>query len=135
MTRGPKPDVIVAGSSPVTEVPNPPAWLSRDARAEWRRVAPILIHERRTLTLADLSMLANYCAAVGQVSEAGRILKREGITYQSLTGPKKHPAVSIMSDGMTQARQMAGELGLTPASRSRPAIREDNGEDLSDLDL
>lgn len=133
--RGRKPSAIAPGSSPVNDVPAPPAWLSKDAKAEWERVAPILITERRTLTVADLSMLANYCTAVGQVAEAARIIGKEGLTFMSASGPKKHPAVAIRSDGMTQARQIAGELGLTPASRSRPAMRDDNGDDVSDLDL
>ncbi|MFG1282285.1 phage terminase small subunit P27 family [Xanthobacter autotrophicus] len=133
--RGRKPATINPGTSSVEKVPAPPAWLSKDAKAEWKRVAPILINERRTLTIADLSMLANYCTAVGQVAEAARIVSKEGLTVASPTGPKKHPAVAIRSDGMTQARQIAAELGLTPASRSRPAMRDNDDEDASGLDL
>lgn len=133
--RGRKPASIVSGSSPVEKVPTPPPWLSKDAKLEWKRVAPILINERKTLTIADLSMLANYCTAIGQVAEAARIISKEGITFQSTTGPKRHPAVAIRSDGMTQARQIAAELGLTPASRSRPSMRDDGGTADGDLDL
>ncbi len=134
--RGRKPAAILGGSSPVEAVPRPPAWLSKDAKAEWRRVAPILINERRTLTVADLASLANYCQAVGQAAEASRIITRDGLTFMSANGPKKHPAVAIRSDAMTQARLLAAELGLTPVSRSRPSIREeDRDSDLAGLDL
>ncbi|QIB32683.1 phage terminase small subunit P27 family [Ancylobacter pratisalsi] len=126
--RGAKPYLIVSGSSPVREPLDPPDWLSEDAVAEWNRVAPILIDERRTLTVTDIASLVNYCVAIGQAAEASRIITAEGMTYQSKTGPKKHPAVAIRSDAMTQARLLAGELGLTPVSRSRPAARSDTGQ-------
>jgi P27 family predicted phage terminase small subunit len=42
---------------------------------------------------------------------------------------KRNPAVGIQSDAMTRARLLAAELGLTPVSRSRPAIRDDADDD------
>ena len=130
--KGRKPNGIVAGSHPVNKLPAPPKWLlSKDAKAEWKRVGPILIEERKTLTVADLAGFANYCCAVGEVAEASRIIAAEGMTYDGHSGPKKHPAVSIRTNAMTQARLLAAELGLSPVSRSRPSIREDN-EDKDD---
>ncbi|RWF07315.1 MAG: phage terminase small subunit P27 family, partial [Mesorhizobium sp.] len=70
--RGRKPAGIVAGTSPVTKVPPAPTWLSKDAKAEWRRVAPILVNERKVLTEADLGTLESYCIATGTVREAHR---------------------------------------------------------------
>ncbi|MGU3496298.1 phage terminase small subunit P27 family [Xanthobacteraceae bacterium A53D] len=133
--RGRKATTITTEELPPDDIPDPPAWLSDDARAEWERVLPILLNERRTLTIADLASFANYCTAIGQVAEAARILSKEGLTFTGTSGPKRHPAVAIRSDGMTQARQIAAELGLTPASRSRPAIREgsDDGQGLGPL--
>lgn len=132
--RGRKPDAIVAGSNPVAAVPNAPRWLSKSAQVEWRRVAHILIAERKTLTIADLATFASYCAAVGQIADAARIIAAEGLTYTGTSGPKKHPAVAIQNDAMTQARLLAAELGLTPVSRSRPSIREsDDDADLSGM--
>lgn len=130
--RGRRPDIIQ--TVPVADVPKAPAWLDRDGRAEWKRVAPILSTERRVLSLADLATLANYCAAVGQVAAASRIISKEGIIFKSETGPKKHPAVAIQQGAMMQARLLAGELGLTPTSRSRAALRDDPG-DAADSDL
>lgn len=134
--RGRRPTTIRPGTSPVERVPPAPAWLPKDGKAEWKRVAPILVTERRTLTVADLPTLGAYCAAVAQVQEASRILEREGLTFATEQGPRKHPAVSIRNDAMTQMRQLGGELGLTPVSRSRPAMRDDDAaEDASDLAL
>ena len=133
--RGRKPDVIAPGSSAVTELPKTPSWLSNDAKAEWRRVLPILVNERRTLTLADLATFGAYCSAVGEISEAARIIAREGMVVPGASGPKKHPAVAIKSDAMTQARLLANELGLTPVSRSRPTIRDEQGGSDEDASL
>ena len=122
--RGTKPGSIVSGTSAVTTTPRPPAWLSKDAKAEWRRVAPILV-ERRVLTDADLGTLENYVTSIGTVREAQRVLNRDGLTLQG----KRHPAFGIQNAAMTSARLAAAELGLTPVSRSRPAMREEAGDD------
>jgi len=130
--KGRKPTSIVASSSAVAEVPRPPAWLSKAAKVEWRRVAPILV-ARNVLEEADLATLAGYASAVGQVIEAEAILAREGLTYMGASGPKRHPACAIKSDGLNQMRLLGGQFGLNPVDRSRPSIREgadDEGEDL-----
>ena len=49
------------------DLPLPPEWLEGDALKEWHRSLPILFGERRTLSIADLSIFANYCVAIGQV--------------------------------------------------------------------
>lgn len=132
--RDAKPAAIVTGSNAVAAVPLAPRWLSKSAQAEWRRVAPVLISERKTLTVADLAVFAHYCAAVGQVADAARIIAEEGLTFSGASGPKKHPAVAIQNDAMTQARLLAAELGLTPVSRSRPSMRDsDDDADISGM--
>ncbi|RTL96149.1 phage terminase small subunit P27 family [Ancylobacter aquaticus] len=130
--RGRRPETMQ--TVPVLDVPKAPSWLDRDAKSEWKRIAPILSTDRRVLSLADLATLANYCAAVGQVAAAGRIIATEGIIFKSESGPKKHPAVGIQQGAMMQARLLAGELGLTPTSRSRAALRDDPADD-ADNDL
>jgi P27 family predicted phage terminase small subunit len=121
--RGRKPNVRTDAAA-IGNVPNPPAWLSKDAKAEWRRVMPLLV-ERRILTDADLGCVEAYCTAIGNVRAAQRILDAEGLTLNG----RKHPAFAIQNDAMTTARLLAAELGLTPVSRSRPAIRDDSGQD------
>lgn len=134
--RGVKPHLVVSNDA-VTKEPAAPSWLSAEAKKEWRRVLPILI-ERRILTTADLGSLENYCTAIGQVRDMERHLQQHGHVVESFketddgpvsTGMKRNPAVGIQSDAMTRARLLAAELGLTPVSRSRPAIREDDDDD------
>lgn len=125
--RGTKPHLVV-DNGPVRRVPSAPGWLSKDGKAEWRRVVPILV-ERRILTRADLGSLENYCVAIGQVREMERHLQGHGHVVEVEGVMKRNPAVGIQSDAMTRARLLAAELGLTPVSRSRPAIREDDDAD------
>jgi P27 family predicted phage terminase small subunit len=126
MTRGRRPQNIVAGSSTVT-IGKPPSWLGKEAKREWRRVAPIL-NERRTVTDGDLGILESYCTAIGMMRDAQRLLNRDGLVLNG----KKHPAIGTQNAAQTTARLAANELGLTPVSRSRPAIREtrDDADDL-----
>jgi P27 family predicted phage terminase small subunit len=130
--RGRKPESLVSDGNAIVAVCTAPAWLSKDAKAEWQRVMPVLT-QRRILTDADLASLENYCVAIGQVREMERLIKRAGHVVETDRGPRAHPAVKIQSDAMTRARLLASELGLTPVSRSRPMIRDDDADDSSDL--
>ncbi|CEG09484.1 putative phage terminase, small subunit, P27 family [Afipia felis] len=125
--RGTKPN-MKTDTAAVKALLRAPTWFSKDAKAEWHRVMPLLV-ERRILTEADLGSLENYCVAIGQVREMERTLQKEGHVVEIDGVPKRHPAVGIQSDAMTRARLLAAEMGLTPVSRSRPAIREDDEDD------
>lgn len=130
--RGLKPSTIVAGTSPVTKTPAPPAYLSKDAKAEWRRVAPILINERRVLTIADLAVLENFVIATGTMREMHRLLQAEGYV---LANGKRHSAAGILTAAQQQQLRCAGELGLTPSARSRAAMMDAADDDDDDNPL
>lgn len=136
--RGTKPHIRVE-REPIADRPAP-EYLSEDARAEWTRVVPLLV-KRKILTEADVGCLENYCMAIGTVREMDREIQRIGPVQKVykidkdgeavLVSIRKHPAVGIRSEAMTQTRLYAAELGLTPVSRSRPTIEdEDNDDDL-----
>lgn len=109
--------------NPLRETPPPPEWMANDAAAEWERVTPVLM-ARKILTEADLGSLENYCVAIGQVRQCQRRLAGQDEPF--FTGengaPRPDPALRVMHTAMTIARQLAAELGLTPVSRSRPAL-------------
>lgn len=110
-----------------------PKWLSPDAAEEWNRVQPELA-ERRILTTPDLAMLEQFVVQIGIARAAERQLQAEGFVVATNAGPKRHPASVILQQATTLARQLASELGLTPVSCSRPAVRDDDeGDDLLDL--
>jgi P27 family predicted phage terminase small subunit len=131
--RGRKPDQIQSDQDAIANVPAPPAWLSKDGKAEWRRIMPLLV-ERRILTDADMGSVEAYCTATGLVREMQRTIAREGAIIDTPRGPRKHPAIAVQSDAMNRARLLAAELGLTPVSRSRPSVRDDEDE-ISALDI
>ncbi len=132
MTRGVKPTLRTSDAA-LTKAPRVPAWLSKFAKAEWKRVAPVLT-ERKVLTEGDLGTLESDCAATGLVRACEIEIARDGVTIQTAKGRVKHPAITTQNAAMTTARLYANELGLTPVSRSRPAIRTDDmdpaGDDL-----
>jgi P27 family predicted phage terminase small subunit len=132
MTRGVKPAIKEVGKA-FRKVKPPPKWMDDDARAEWKRVFPSLA-ERRILTESDLGSLENYCMAMALVRQMERKLRDEGATYVDAKGSiKRHPATAIFADNMNRARLLATELGLTPVSRGRPTVTEDDdGEDSLD---
>lgn len=122
--RGRKPE-LAADPGTVDSIIAPPSWLSKHAKAEWRRVMPELI-KRRILTQADLGSLEGYCVATGRVRDIEKVL-RAGIDLK---------LCRIQDQALKTARQLAAELGLTPVSRSRPTMRDDdkdNDDDLSPL--
>lgn len=125
--RGTKPHLVV-DNDPILGVPPSPAWLSKHAKAEWNRVIKPLV-ERRILTIADMASLENYCTAIGQVRECETHLQKHGHVIDNDGKLTRNPSVGIQSDAMTRARLLAAELGLTPVSRSRPTIRDDDDDD------
>ena len=135
--NGAKPQLVI-DNAPVRSVPRVPSWMSDDAKAEWRRVVPELV-DRRILTKADLASLENYCISIGTTREMERHLQEHGRVVEAFklnkdgervsTGMERNPATLIQKEAMTLAKQLASELGLTPVSRSRPAIRDDDDDD------
>lgn len=125
MTRGLKPSTIAPGTSPVTEVPKAPAYLSSDAKKEWKRVAPILVDERDVLTVADLAALENYVIAVATMRQAHRELQATGL----LIAGRRNPVSTILKDAQQQHLRAAGELGLTPYTRGRVVAAGTNNDD------
>lgn len=111
--KGPKPELLTDPDA--ISAMKPPAWLSKHAKAEFRRVMPELA-KRKILTPADLGCLESYCIATGRIREL-ELLLHAGFD------PKLFRA---QNQAMVTARQLAAELGLTPVSRSRPAVRDND---------
>lgn len=124
--RGTKPNLVI-DSGAIKANRAAPSWLSKDAKAEWKRVFPSLV-DRRILTTADLGGLENYCVACGRIREVERVIQAAGVAID--------PAMFRLQDkAMQTARQLAAELGLTPVSRSRPTMRDDESDNDDDNPL
>lgn len=120
--KGTKPQLRQEIGQVLAQLTDAPEWLAEEARKEWDRVMPILT-ERRILTDADLGGLENYCICIGRVRDTEALIQAEADAEMMLK------LIRVQDKAMASARQLAAELGLTPVSRSRPAIRDDEDGD------
>jgi P27 family predicted phage terminase small subunit len=119
--RGVKP-AVQPDQEPLSRVPKAPAYFSTYARAEWRRVLPLLI-ARRVICAADLAQVETYCMMNGLV--------RQVEVERQLAGDVIDPKLfSVQNRAAQTARQIAATLGLDPVSRARmgSAAPEDDGD-------
>lgn len=119
-TNEPKPQPIA---------PKPPSWLPREAKREWKRLAPEL-EKLGLLTIVDGTAFANYCLAYARLREAEETIKREGMVITTEKGYKMpHPAVKIAEKAQQIIKAFCSEFGLTPSSRSRMSLPGKNEDD------
>jgi P27 family predicted phage terminase small subunit len=103
-----------------------PRWLSKVAKAEWRRVAPLLM-DQGLLLETDTAILAAYCIAFAGYLECVRQIQEQGQTIivesQTRTGrtskPVKNPAVALMFEYQRAMLAAAAKLGFSPYDRER----------------
>lgn len=117
MARGRKAEVRALDGA-LSKAPPAPSWLPPHGRAEWRRVVPQLVADRKIAT-HELSTVEAYCLAVARTREAEVALQKHGLTFESDSGPKRRPETTILKENIEAARRLAAELGLTPASRGK----------------
>ena len=63
---------------PVTPAPRAPSWLSKEAKKEWRRLAPVL-GAIGVLTTTDADALAGYCEAWATWKDATQKIREFGM--------------------------------------------------------
>ncbi|MCV7222964.1 phage terminase small subunit P27 family [Mycolicibacterium elephantis] len=102
------------------EAPNPPTWLSREAKAEWRRVVPGL-ERLDVIKPEDRATLTAYCEAWSRFVEATLQYRREGAVLVNEDSGRRyqHPALRIAHDAARQMLLFAHEFGLTASAESR----------------
>lgn len=129
---------------PLSRAPRMPTWLSKRAKAEWRRIVPEL-SQLGLLTRIDLAALTAYCQSYSELEESTRVLDTEGRVcrwpildkqgVQIGEKLKSHPAVQQQRDAARLVKQFISEFGLTPASRTRVhgGATEEKGSDRAKL--
>jgi P27 family predicted phage terminase small subunit len=104
---------------PATAIPTCPAHLSSSAKAEWKRLARQM-HVLGIISHLDRAALAAYCQAYGRWAEAERKLKETPMLLKLPSGAiQQSPWLSIANKQLELMHKYMGELGLSPASRSR----------------
>jgi len=102
--------------------PYAPRFLNADAKAEWGRMAAILLG-LGLYTEVDHAALAMYCQAWGRWVVAERKLSKEGEIIESENGGKyQNPWRHESNKAQEQMRRMLSEFGLTPSSRARLSV-------------
>lgn len=105
-----------ADSAAAIEAPVCPEWLRPEAKAEWKRIEPLLI-EDGLLTRLDLAALACYCSTWADFVKARADLEKFGRTITDQYGVRTHPAWTQFVESARMVRLFIAEFGLSPASR------------------
>lgn len=107
--------------------PKMPAYLSKEARKEWKRVLPLL-EARGSVTEADAMALTVYCEAVSRYVAALKSLERDGITVttvvldsngQAHKSAKPNHSLKVAETCERTIRAFLREFGCTPLTRER----------------
>ena len=91
------------------------------ARAEWNRVAPMLI-SRGQVTAVDRGTLMGYCLKFAQWKALEQEARNHPFIVRSPSGyPIPNPALGMANKVFSLMLKAAAELGITPSARSRVA--------------
>ena len=132
--------------------PKCPAWLHKDAKKEWKRIAPQL-ERLGLLSELDMTALAGYCQSYARYKEAEEFIAKRGTTYASWERDKsgamqydergqpilrymqQWPQVSIANKALIQIRAFCSEFGFTPSARARMSVpgADDNEDGMAAL--
>jgi P27 family predicted phage terminase small subunit len=97
------------------QAPAAPKWLSKEAKAHWKFIVPILL-SRRTLSVADLGHLVGMCEWWAEYVRAAARLNTWRSRYY--VNPVDHPRVRMRS-AWEQYSKIAQRFGLTPADKTK----------------
>jgi P27 family predicted phage terminase small subunit len=129
------------GGAPMPEAPDfvriaptPPTFMSREAKAEWKRIVPGLT--RLDLTKEeDRAALVAYCECWSRFVAAQKIINEEGLLAVNSQGRVRHPAVAVVEAASKELRSWVQEFGLSPAAENRVAGRgQRNGSEADPFD-
>jgi len=100
-----------------------PRWLSEEARREWRRVVPALA-ACGLLTVVDRAALEAYCVVYARWQKAEKALvDHGGLTFETATGyVQQRPEVAIANNAVKVMKELMGQFGMTPSSRTRVSV-------------
>lgn len=107
----------------------PPSWLSKDAKAEYKRIVPLM--DKLPIAALDFASVAMYCDYFSKYKAASLAVETEGrtiIEFDSQGNKKKkvNPEFTAMNDAARILRSVAGGLGLTIDSRMRIVVPKEN---------
>lgn len=122
---------------PLTEIPEPPAWMRPIAREKFVATCEYLVGIG-ALTAGEVPMVEAFAASYCRWVEAETTLATDPITYRSVRNRAGETASAVAVPAQAQAskaldhmRKFAAALGLSPAERGRlpvTAVGDDDDE-------
>lgn len=126
-TRGRKAELKVIEGG-LTDKPAVPVHIPQEMHAEWLAVVAELT-ERKVITDAMLGTVDAYIMAMSNARKAQKALDEHGVLVDGGKGIlKQNPAATLLGKSNATIQRLAAELGLTPASRSRPRMKHEEGD-------
>lgn len=131
-----------SGKSSITRIAPPDELMGEAAIKLWKTQSKILI-ERGTFELEDAPLLLAYCNTFQMMLTADQLILNQakmdlesgGITEMSGSGGfKKHPAVAVRNDSISQIARLGSLLGLDPLSRMRNTGAKNKDDDGTEFD-
>jgi P27 family predicted phage terminase small subunit len=102
---------------PREEHPDPPDWLTKEARQVWDRTVAELDH-MGLLHAADTDSLVCYVNAVTTYARAQKMLDLGGVMIERDGKAVRNPAHIVVLQNAVLINRFAREFGLTPSSRT-----------------
>jgi len=109
--------------------PEPPEFLTGEARDEWDRVVPEL-QRLQLLKPVDRSALTAYCLIWQRLVDAQAEIAAGALTTRGSMGQLvEHPAVKVFLAASKELRAWCSEFGLTPSAETRLSAGKDKGDE------
>jgi P27 family predicted phage terminase small subunit len=110
--------------------PEPPKWLCKGAKTEWRRLYPQL-ERNKLITEADVALFAMYCDSYATVARLTKEIREEGEVLTDRNNDVRRNAKTILKKSAIETlRDCIKQLGFSPTTRAR-IITEAKGEAVS----
>ncbi|MBK3403752.1 P27 family phage terminase small subunit [Methylorubrum populi] len=118
------------------DAPAVPKGLTKAARAEWDRVAPVL-RDRGGLPGEREPLLVAYCNAMALIAECDKSLsKRGGLMIKGANGIERvHPLFGARNKASQNALQLAKRLGIIGSGAPAKPTGGDEHDAYSDLGI
>lgn len=98
-----------------------PTWLHKDAKKEWRKIAPIL-NNLGLLTESDQMIFAGYCQNYARWKQAEIELSNSDLLVLGQRGYTQNPLTRISQSYFTKMKICIEKLGLSPSDRANLEI-------------
>ncbi|ODP73767.1 terminase [Klebsiella pneumoniae] len=135
---GRKPTLPTGQKSKLTRIAPPAELMGEAAIRMWKTQKQNTQSAEGCLSWRTSPLLLAYCNAFHLMLEAEKMLA-SGLTSESeMGGLKKHPAVNVRNDSVSQLARLGSLLGLDPLSRLRMTSGQkdpdDDGNEFDEFD-